>query len=157
MSIVERKFNIRVYGIFIEAGKVLLTDEYRLGTKMTKFPGGGLKYGEGTIDCLKRECREELNSEIEVLEHFYTTDYFQPSILLPEPQQIINIYYRIHIPRPFGFKISDKKFDFEKLVDGDQSFRMPALEKLKADELTLPIDKKVIEIVFSQIQTPSSS
>jgi len=44
---------------------------------MTKFPGGGLQFGEGTIDCIKREFREELGCEIGVLKHFYTTDYFQ--------------------------------------------------------------------------------
>lgn len=141
------KFNIRVYGIFIEDGKMLVTDEYRLGTKMTKFPGGGLKYGEGTIDCLKRECREELNSEIEVLEHFYTTDYFQPSILLSEPQQIVNVYYRINIPKPFIFKISKQKFDFPEVADGAQSFRFIFVEELDINDFTLPIDKKVVGMI----------
>ncbi len=148
MNKVSGAFNIRVYGIFIKEGKVLLSDEYRLGTKMTKFPGGGLKYGEGTIDCLKRECMEELNNEIEILEHFYTTDYFQPSILLPEPQQIINIYYKIYIPEPYNFKISDKRFDFSELIDGAQSFRWLDVGKMSRDEMTLPIDKKVVGMLF---------
>ena len=54
------QFNIRVYGILInERNEVLLTDEYRFGTEITKFPGGGLEFGEGTIDCIKREMMEE--------------------------------------------------------------------------------------------------
>jgi hypothetical protein len=42
------KFNIRVYGLLInKQQEVLVTDEYRIGMYMTKFPGGGLEYGEG--------------------------------------------------------------------------------------------------------------
>jgi 8-oxo-dGTP pyrophosphatase MutT (NUDIX family) len=52
-----KMFNIRVYGLVIRQGKVLLTDEIRFGIPMTKFPGGGLKPGEGTVDCLRREMR----------------------------------------------------------------------------------------------------
>jgi len=56
------QFVIRVYGLIINANKeVLISDEYVLKTYMTKFPGGGLEFGEGTIDCLKREFREECN------------------------------------------------------------------------------------------------
>ena len=52
------RFNIRVYGIWIdEDDKVLLSDEFFRDTYMTKFPGGGLELGEGTIDGLKREWR----------------------------------------------------------------------------------------------------
>ena len=37
------RFNVRVYGLCIKQGKILITDEIRGGTKMTKFPGGGLE------------------------------------------------------------------------------------------------------------------
>lgn len=90
------KFNIRVYGLVINDKKqILITDEFRLGMRMTKFPGGGLRFGEGTVDCLRREFREELNSEIEIIRHFYTTDYYQPTMLLDVPQQLISIYYLV--------------------------------------------------------------
>ncbi len=36
-------FNIRVYALLInEKNEVLITDEFRFGKEMTKFPGGGL-------------------------------------------------------------------------------------------------------------------
>jgi len=142
------KYNIRIYGLFINNNQeILITDEFRLGIKMTKFPGGGLKFGEGTIECLKRECREELNQEIEIIRHFYTTDYFQQTKLLPENQQLISIYYLIKIKKPYKFRTTDKKFDFDELFDGAQCFRWASLKNFNADELTFPIDKKVVELL----------
>ena len=73
-------FNLRVYGILInEQNQLLVSDEYIRGMKITKFPGGGLEFGEGTRDCLKREFLEEMNLNVEVGKHLYTTDYFQLS------------------------------------------------------------------------------
>ena len=55
------QFNIRVYGILInEQNQVLVSDELIRGNYYTKFPGGGLEFGEGTRDCLVREFKEEL-------------------------------------------------------------------------------------------------
>jgi ADP-ribose pyrophosphatase YjhB (NUDIX family) len=74
------QFNIRVYGILInEQKQLLVSDEFIRGGYYTKFPGGGLEFGEGTRDCLKREFIEELNLKIEVLDHLYTTDFYQES------------------------------------------------------------------------------
>ena len=75
-------FNVRVYGVLItEENAVLVADELVCDMRITKFPGGGLEYGEGTRDCLKREFREELSLQVEILEHIYTTDYFQPVVI----------------------------------------------------------------------------
>ena len=53
-------FNIRVYGILVnDQDQVLVADEYIRGGYYTKFPGGGLEFGEGTRDWLKREFKEE--------------------------------------------------------------------------------------------------
>ncbi|MFM2327645.1 MAG: hypothetical protein RIR31_1847, partial [Bacteroidota bacterium] len=60
-------FNIRVYGILINENKqVLVSDEFIRGMQITKFPGGGLEFGEGTRDCLKREFMEEMNLEVAI-------------------------------------------------------------------------------------------
>ena len=62
---VNTRFTIRVYGILLnERQEVLLSDESYMGYRFTKFPGGGLEYGEGTVDCLKREIREETGLEV---------------------------------------------------------------------------------------------
>jgi len=137
------KFNIRVYGLLTDDGRVLLTDEFRLGILMTKFPGGGLKFGEGTIDCLKREFREELDSEIITISHYYTTDFFQPTTLLTTTMQLINIYYHISIKKPYPFRATEKEFDFPEMVDGAQCFRWLKIAELSEEDFTFPIDKKI--------------
>ncbi len=69
-------FNIRVYGILTNVKKqVLISDEFIRGNYYSKFPGGGLESGEGTRDCLKREFKEEMNLNVEIGEHIYTTDF----------------------------------------------------------------------------------
>jgi len=141
------RFNIRVYGLLADEGRILVTDEFRLGTFMTKFPGGALEFGEGTIDCLKREFREELDLEIDVVSHFYTTDFFQATELLPSDMQLINIYYLVSAPKPWKFKVSDRPFDFPEVKDGAQSFRWMEIASLTPDDLTLPIDKRIVPML----------
>ena len=137
------KFNIRVYGILInDKNQVLITDELIKGTKITKFPGGGLEFGEGTIDCLKREFIEETNNEVEVTEHFYTTDYFQASAY-NSSHQIISIYYRVKPAGNFTISSKEKQFDFNTLINEQQIFRWIDLKDVSEHHFTLPIDKLV--------------
>jgi len=143
-------FNIRVYGLIINQHKqILLSDEFQLGMKMTKFPGGGLKFGEGTIDCLKREALEEFGQPIEIIEHFYTLDYFQPALFYEE-YQLISVYYTAKFPEPVRFEISTKPFDFERLENGKISFRWRNLMEISENEMTMPVDKKVLKMLKLQ-------
>jgi ADP-ribose pyrophosphatase YjhB (NUDIX family) len=148
------RFNIRVYGILINDEKhVLVSDEFIRGQYYTKFPGGGLEFGEGTRDCLKREFMEELNLEVEVLDHLYTTDFFQESAFRPG-DQIISIYYLVKPMQTISARLSDKKFDFdeEQLLRYEEkqeveTFRFIGWENLSAESVTLPIDKVVVELI----------
>ncbi len=138
-------FNVRVYGILISKGNVLVSDEYIKGKYITKFPGGGLEFGEGTIDCVIREFKEELDLNIEVLNHFYTTDFFVTSAFNTN-SQVISIYYLVDALDPLNFKISTKEFDFEE-KEGAQSFRWIALDEIKESNFTFVIDKKIAELL----------
>lgn len=145
-------FNVRVYGILIENESALLADEYFHNTFITKFPGGGLQFGEGTTDCIKREFLEELNHEVNVIQHFYTTDFFQPSAFDKE-KQIISVYYLVKSVSEIKFKTTDKKFDFGELKNDIQSFRWIRLKDLRENEMTFPIDKEVVRMLIQKINS----
>jgi len=138
-------FVIRVYAIIInQQDEVLLSDEYHFAMNMTKFPGGGLDFGEGTIDALKREIREECKGqEIENIEHFYTTDFFQKALFF-ENKQLISIYYTCNFQNPIKFSISKIPFAFKIESDANQSFRWCKIKNLTEDEIEFPIDKFVL-------------
>ncbi len=142
-----KRYIIRVYALIINSNnEILISDEFQLNMRMTKFPGGGMQFGEGTIDCLKREAVEEFGQEIEVLEHFYTTDYFQPTQFYDDAQ-LLSIYYFAKFIDPIKFKISNKSFNFEQEKNGDQSFRWVKLDDIDINEITFPVDKKVAKLL----------
>ncbi len=89
------KFNIRVYGIWQKDDKILVSNEEIKGFKMLKLPGGGLEYGEGPVECVKREFMEELGVKIEVKGHVHTTENFIQSVF-KEEDQVVAIHYLVH-------------------------------------------------------------
>jgi len=143
-------FNIRVYGIFLYENKILVSDEYIHGKAITKFPGGGMHFGEGPHDCIRRELLEETGLVFEVIQHFYTTDFFQPSAFDPR-QQVISIYYEVTTLHPDRLVTSEQKFDFRELKDGAQSFRWIGVDEWKAETFTLPIDRVVAGLLTARL------
>jgi len=136
------KIIIRVYGIWIDGdNQVLLSDELHNGLRMTKFPGGGLEPGEGPIDSLRREWMEELGVEIDILDHFYTTDFFQQSAF-HDDAQILSIYYRI-VPR--GVVNVDVNANSQE--EEIEVFRKVGLNELSVEDVTFPIDKRVVALI----------
>ncbi|HMT30698.1 MAG TPA: NUDIX domain-containing protein [Bacteroidia bacterium] len=144
-------FNVRIYGILHHNECILVSDEIHVGRKITKFPGGGLQFGEGTIEGLKREFREELDIDIDIVNHFYTTDFFQPSVF-DATQQVISIYYVVASKNSENIKVNTEKFMFLKNENGEQFFRWVELKKLQQSEFTFPIDQHVAELLIEQHQ-----
>ncbi|MFM7672883.1 MAG: NUDIX domain-containing protein [Bacteroidota bacterium] len=146
--------SVRVYGLLVnEHQQILVSDEYIRGHYYTKFPGGGLEFGEGLRDGLKREFQEELRLNIDVLDHFYTTDFFQASAF-NEKHQILSVYYRVKAMEPIQVPIRQKRFDFDEkqlatyaTTQQTESFRLIDWEELTPESLSLPIDKLVVELL----------
>ncbi|HRO45078.1 NUDIX domain-containing protein [Agriterribacter sp.] len=147
-------FNLRVYGILTnEKKQVLVSDEFIRGSYYTKFPGGGLEFGEGTRDCLKREFMEEMDLEVKVASHIYTTDFFQMSAFTPD-QQIISIYYFVEPLADITVPLRSKPFDFDgrqmkvyEQTGETETFRFINWNDFSEESVTLPIDKVVAGMV----------
>jgi ADP-ribose pyrophosphatase YjhB (NUDIX family) len=146
------RFTIRVYGILTDENKrVLLSDEFIRGDYFTKFPGGGMEFGEGTRDCLKREFKEETGLDVTIGEHIYTTDYFQISAF-NKCDQIVSIYYYVQANDANELsKLNTKTtvFDFAPHQVADMRAQCELLRWIEWSELTeesvsLPIDKIVV-------------
>ena len=147
-------FNIRVYGILInEKRQVLVSDEFIRGVYITKFPGGGLEFGEGTRECLAREFMEEMNLKVKVTDHIYTTDFYQQSGF-NAAHQIISIYYFAEALEPITAPLRSKPFDFDaqqlKMYEetGEtETFRFIDWEDFSEEVVSLPMDKIVANII----------
>ena len=137
------KLTLRVYGLLIHNGHILVSDELIKGQRITKFPGGGLEFGEGLKDCLVREIREEIGVEALEVEHFYTTDFFQQSAFHATPMQVVSVYYTFKVAEPGA--ISVVRVPFTGITGpGDQEvFRWLRIEAGREEDLSLPIDRVV--------------
>jgi 8-oxo-dGTP diphosphatase len=141
-------FNVRVYGLLINSeNQLLISDEQEEGMQFSKLPGGGLELGEGLKDALKREFMEECYVEVEVLSHFYTTDFYEQSVF--NDSQVISIYYFVRAIGALNVPIKTRTFDFDP--DSGQSFRWVSLSELKPDSMTFKTDQTVVELLLKQM------
>lgn len=139
-------FNVRVYGLLInQNNEVLVSDEEEYGFRFSKFPGGGLELGEGLIDGLKREFVEECEAEIDVLSHFYTTDFYEKSSF--NDSQVISVYYLVKEKAPLKLAFKDKIYDFDGEGEILQAFRWVKVDDLAIDEITFKTDKTVAQLL----------
>ncbi|HNF72562.1 MAG TPA: NUDIX domain-containing protein [Chitinophagaceae bacterium] len=144
----QGRFTIRVYGIlFSENGHVLLSDE-RIGNFcFTKFPGGGLEFGEGLHEGLIREWKEELDMDIRVGEHIYTTDFFQASAF-DSHKQVIAVYYRVFPEAPLpAIPLRMNVTPYHYKGEEEIHFRFFPLTHLEGPMLSFPIDQYVTRLL----------
>jgi ADP-ribose pyrophosphatase YjhB (NUDIX family) len=138
------KFNIRVYGILRSEDRqsVLLSDEFKFGLAFTKFPGGGLEFGEGVIDALKREFQEELAIQVTDASLFYVNEAFQASAF-GKDEQLLAIYYLVDRYKGVLPPVTEKRFDFDRVED-QQAFRWFPIDRLTENDVNFPIDKLIL-------------
>ncbi len=143
-------FNVRIYGLLLnDNNELLISDEQEYGMRFTKFPGGGLELGEGLIDGLKREFMEECDVEIEVVNHFYTTDCVVKSAF--NNSQIISVYYLVRNLSPVNLTIKTTPFDFDGEGEILQAFRWVPITALSIADFEFPTDKRVVELLLNEL------
>jgi len=147
---------VRVYGILIDPTHgLLVSDEFIRGHYFTKLPGGGLEFGEGTLDCLVREFKEETGLDVTIGDHIYTTDFYQPSAFRAG-DQILSIYYYVDPISLESLQTRATAFDFKPEEVADitgqaEHTRWIPLQQLSEADMSLPIDKIVIDLILDKV------
>lgn len=121
------KINVRVYVALIQNQKVLALQEEYVGEILLKFPGGGLEFNEGVIDCLRRELEEELNIKVKNISHLHTQENFIQS-KFRENEQLLSIYYQAEMVDPEELLIMDlciEKIEWISLKSEENPFQLP--------------------------------
>lgn len=136
------RFNIRVYALIIFKNNILLSRELIQNKLIYKFPGGGVEIGEGIVDALQREAKEEMGQHLNHITHFYTTDFFQRSSF-DSSEQLISVYFKASLSQHLNNKL--------KIPVKDQPvFEWKTLVDLNEEYLHFPIDKKVLNMIKLQ-------
>lgn len=144
-------FTIRIYGLLIHDGRILLSKENIKGGLYTKFPGGGLEFGEGIIECLKREFMEEVGIHLHRTEHFYTSEGYFPSAFHTPPKQVISIYYKVWTEETDKIKPGNPAHEHLLNTDADQILYWCPVSELEMQAINLPIDKIVVAKLLKNI------
>ena len=138
----------RTYGILInEAQEVLVSDEFRFGRYFRKFPGGGVEKGEGIIDALKREFKEELSLEIDSHEFLFFNDYFQQSSFDPNIQ-VTCFYYLVKCSGSQDLKL--ESYEIPLTEDGEKQ-QWISINELNIETLTFPIDRDALRTLKTRL------
>lgn len=136
-------FNLRSYGLLLEEGRVLLSKEWypHYPDGMIKFPGGGVKLGEGPGKAVQREFMEELEMPIAIEGIFHVPHGFLKSHF--DNTQVVAIYWTV---KRLGGQVpldSPREILTDSGTPGRQKFMWIPLEDFKPEKMTFPFDKEV--------------
>lgn len=141
--ILPSQFTIRVYGLLIVDDLILISNEQIKDFRFTKFPGGGLEFGEGVADCLVREFKEETGLDITVDNHFYTSDFYQQSAFNKQ-DQLIAIYYLVSAANLGVLNLEKQIINTGRYVENIQ-LKWMKLSEINEAVFTFPIDKLIAQ------------
>ena len=138
LDVMDYKLNIRAAGIIIHNGKVLVhrnvnSDHYAL-------VGGRVEIGEDSATTIKREMKEEIGKEIEIIGYVSTIENFF--------EMKGNKYHEIMFLHKIEFvNEEDKKIDYTlKNIEGKDYLQYEWLDINKIDEYPL-LPKAVKELL----------
>lgn len=135
------RFNVRVYGLLVQRGMVLLSHELIADRPYVKLPGGGLEYGEGPQDAVVREFMEEARLRVKVIRPVHITGNFVQSAFRAN-DQVLGVYYEVEAIDATDFPTIAPAID-EVMRTGQQLYWAP-LNEIGPDILSFEIDRAAI-------------
>ena len=138
------KLNLRAAGVMIHNGKILVhrnvnSDHYAL-------IGGRVEIGENSVDTIKREIKEELGKDIEIIGYISTIENFF--------EMKNSKYHEIMFVHKIEFiNEDDKKIEYTmKNIEGKEYLQYEWIEINKIDEY--PLVPKVIKSILKENKFP---
>lgn len=150
---VVSRFNVRVYALIAADDRVLTVRENLPGGPAVKFPGGGVEFGEGPEDALRRELVEELGPTVgqqaRIVGHAYTTGFFMRSFFRPS-DQILSLYYHVALPPECSSRWPTAPDAPVREPEGEAGleWRWVRRTELRDGDLAFPIDRYVAEYIL---------
>ena len=138
------KLNVRAAGVIIHNGKILVHKNGK--TNHYALVGGRVEIGENSADTIKREIKEELGKDIEIIEYLSTIENFFES--KGSKYHEIMFLYKIEFTND-----EDKKIEYTmKNLEGKDYLQYEWLELNKIDKY--PLLPQAIKDVLKQGQFP---
>lgn len=126
------------YAVIIKDRRVLMMQWSKVNNYSWHFPGGRIDKGEQSIEAMKREVKEEIGLEVEVIRPIYTKMYNAKN----------NNTYRVF----FLCKLkSDSSSENIKLEDGFIDYKWFLESEVSGLKFFMPFYDDVLRIAFSKI------
>jgi 8-oxo-dGTP pyrophosphatase MutT (NUDIX family) len=135
-------FNIRVYALVVKNNRLLISEEKHGGVFLRKFPGGGLQFGEGVLQALHRELKEELDADVDSASLLCVTEDFVVSFL-NNKQQVIGVHYLVDLKQDYSDEFLNN--NHLELENGHIQFKWVLIDSLTAEDFTSSVDKSAFE------------
>ena len=135
---------VRVAGILIEDGRILLIEHTKNDKKYWLVPGGGVDWGESASAALIREFKEETSLDIEVEKFLFISETIAPD----KQKHVINLYFKIKKVENFSniMKLGEEKI----LTD----LRFIPEDEIKNIKLYPNIKEKLIKLLNKENLEP---
>ena len=125
----NKKLNIRACALIIHNNKLLVHNN--INENHVALVGGRVKIGESSEDTLKREIKEEMGKEIEILEYVSTIENFFDADDMPYHE--IMFVYRVDFKEEEDKKIVDSI----KNIEGEDELKYDWIDLDKIEEYPL--------------------